>query len=142
MNQEIKIIFLGSPDFAVPCLKALNDDVHFKVLSVITQPDKPAGRGQDLTMPAVKKYALENGIEIWQPDKLKEVKDQLSEASPDFLVVVAYGKLVPGKHSIHTQTRLRQRPWLNSASLSRRSGSASSNTQWRRQDRGEHNANG
>lgn len=95
MKEKINLIFLGSPNFAIPSLKALLDNPLFKVLALITQGDKMAGRGQTLTPPPVKKFALEKGLMIWQPEKLKEIKEKIAEAAPDFLVVVAYGKLVP-----------------------------------------------
>jgi methionyl-tRNA formyltransferase len=95
MSEKIKIIFLGSPSFAIPSLKALIEDGQFKILAVITQPDKPAGRGQELTPPPIKKFAAGQDLEVWQPLKLKDIKDEIIKAQPDFLVVVAYGKLVP-----------------------------------------------
>lgn len=95
MENKIKIIFLGSPEFAIPSLKTLNEDARFKIVSVITQPDKPIGRKQEITPPPVKKFATENNIEVWQPEKIKEVAEKIKEKEPDFLAVVAYGKLVP-----------------------------------------------
>ncbi len=95
MQQKLTTVFLGSPDFAVPSLSALASDERFKIAAVITQPDKPAGRGQTMTPPPVKKFAMERGFDVWQPTKLREVKEKLEALSPDLLVVVAYGKLVP-----------------------------------------------
>ncbi|MFA5248098.1 MAG: methionyl-tRNA formyltransferase [Patescibacteria group bacterium] len=95
MDNKIKIIFLGSPEFAIPSLQNLIKDPRFKILAVITQPDKPVGRKMTLTPPPVKKFALENNIPVWQPEKVKEVAEKISDLNPDFLVVVAYGKLVP-----------------------------------------------
>lgn len=95
MNDPLKIVFLGSPDFAKPTLAKLLEDDRFKVVAVITVPDKPAGRGQTLTPPPIKRFALEKGLEVWQPEKLKEIDERMRAAKPDFLVVVAYGKLVP-----------------------------------------------
>ncbi|SNR69410.1 methionyl-tRNA formyltransferase [Desulfurobacterium atlanticum] len=96
--DKLKVVFMGTPDFAVPSLKALVESGKFDVPLVITQPDKPAGRGKRLTPPAVKKFALEKGIPVIQPEKIKENRELfeiLKEISPDFIVVAAYGKILP-----------------------------------------------
>ncbi len=87
---------MGTPDFAVPTLKALIGSVH-EVIAVYTQPDKPQGRKQLLTPPPVKTLALENGLEVYQPKSLKDEKEQerIKSLAPDVIVVVAYGKLLP-----------------------------------------------
>lgn len=96
----MNIVFMGTPDFAVPCLKALIDSDN-KVTGVFTQPDKPKGRGYKLTPPPVKVLAEENGIPVFQPTSLKKGEDAenalktLKELSPDLIVVVAYGKILP-----------------------------------------------
>ena len=96
----MNIVFMGTPDFAVPCLKALIDSDN-KVTGVFTQPDKPKGRGYKLTPPPVKVLAEENGIPVFQPNSLKKGEDAenalktLKELSPDLIVVVAYGKILP-----------------------------------------------
>lgn len=92
----MKILFMGTPEFAVPCLKALIDEGH-QVCGVVTQPDKPAGRGHKLTPPPVKVLALENNIEVFQPEVLKDFafKAELEQLSPEMIVVVAYGKILP-----------------------------------------------
>jgi methionyl-tRNA formyltransferase len=95
MNNKLKIIFAGTPDFATPSLSALLEDNRFNIIAVITSPDKPIGRKQEMTPPPVKKLAMEKNIEVWQPEKIKEVAEKIKNAKPDFLVVVAYGKLVP-----------------------------------------------
>jgi methionyl-tRNA formyltransferase len=95
MENKLKIIFAGTPEFAIPSLDALIKDGRFEVLAAITAPDKPVGRKQILTPPPIKKLALENNIPVWQPEKIKEAADKISALKPDFLVVVAYGKLVP-----------------------------------------------
>ena len=69
--KQLRIVFMGTPDFAVASLKALIDG-GYNVVSVITTPDKPAGRGLKIQEIAVKKYATEAGLPIWQPVKLKE----------------------------------------------------------------------
>lgn len=95
MAEKLRIIFAGTPDFAASSLKAIIQDGRFEILAVITNPDKPVGRGKAITPPPVKKIAQENNLEIWQPEKLKEAKEKIERLAPDFLVVVAYGKLVP-----------------------------------------------
>jgi methionyl-tRNA formyltransferase len=86
---------MGSPEFAVPCLDALVE--RHKVLAVVTQPDKPAGRGLGLQPPAVKKRALEAGIPVWQPPSVKKgpFLDELRALEPELAIVVAYGKILP-----------------------------------------------
>ncbi len=74
-NQTLKIIFAGTPEFSVAPLKALIESPH-EVVAVYTQPDRPAGRGRKLTPSPVKACALENGIEVYQPEKIKSPEDQ------------------------------------------------------------------
>ena len=92
----MKIVFMGTPDFAVPCLARLLDDGH-QILAVYTQPDKPKGRGNTLTPPPVKTLAQERGIPVYQPTKLRDgaVAAQLRALAPDLMVVVAYGRILP-----------------------------------------------
>lgn len=92
-----KIVFMGTPEIAVPSLKALVEN-GFEIPLVITQPDKPKGRGQAVQYPPVKEYALTAGLEVYQPEKIKnntEVMEKLKSISPDFFAVVAYGKILP-----------------------------------------------
>ncbi len=91
----MNIIFMGTPDFAVPSLKALISE--YGVQAVFTQPDKPKGRGKKVTVSAVKEVALENNITVYQPVKLKGNKEMLNiikEMNPDFIVVVAFGQIL------------------------------------------------
>jgi methionyl-tRNA formyltransferase len=91
----VRTIFFGSPEFAVPCLEALHDISNVAV--VVSQPDRPAGRGLAMRPPAVKKRALELGLEVWQPTKVRteEFADKLRALDADVAVVVAYGRIVP-----------------------------------------------
>lgn len=92
-----KIVFMGTPEIAVPSLKALVEN-GFDIPLVITQLDKPKGRGQAVQYPPVKEYALTAGLEVYQPEKIKnntEVMEKLKSISPDFFAVVAYGKILP-----------------------------------------------
>lgn len=96
----MNIIFMGTPDFAVPCLNALIESGE-TVSAVFTQPDKPKGRGYKLTPPPVKEIALTHNIPIYQPISLKKGEDGenalkvIRDISPDLIIVVAYGKLLP-----------------------------------------------
>lgn len=96
----MKILFMGTPDFALFSLKSLveyskNSDIS--ICGVITQPDKPKGRGYALLPPPVKEYALSVGLDVYQPSTLKgeEFEQLLCELSPDLIIVVAYGKILP-----------------------------------------------
>ena len=92
----MRILFMGTPDFAVPCLQSLIDAGH-AICAVFTQPDKPKGRGYTLTPPPVKVLAEKYEIPVFQPKTLKteEVVEQIKELSPEVIVVVAYGKILP-----------------------------------------------
>lgn len=92
----MRIVFMGTPDFAVPCLQRLLEDGH-EVPAVFTQPDKPVGRHAVLTPPPVKQLALSHGIPVYQPTKMRDgtVAALLREMVPDCLVVVAYGRILP-----------------------------------------------
>ena len=92
----MRILFMGTPDFALFSLKALCESGR-EIIGVVTQPDKPRGRGYALTPPPVKVYALEAGIPVYQPATLKDESfaSLLEELHPDAIVVVAYGKILP-----------------------------------------------
>ena len=89
------IVFMGTPDFAVPVLEALLSEDH-SVLAVVTQPDRPKGRGRKLAPPPVKTAALAAGLPVWQPEKASDPAfiDQVREKAPDILVVVAFGQIL------------------------------------------------
>ena len=92
----MKILFMGTPDFAVPCLNILVSN-GFDVCGAVTQPDKPKGRGHKLTPPPVKEYAISKNIPVYQPQTLKdgEFEKVLDELKPQLIAVVAYGKILP-----------------------------------------------
>ena len=92
--MSIRVVFMGSPDFALPTLAAL--DRHYSVAGVITQPDRPAGRGRVLTPPPVKQLAVQLGIDVIQPAKLREAEAQeaLKAWAPDLIVVAAFGQIL------------------------------------------------
>lgn len=91
----MKIVFMGTPEFAVPSLKKIIET--YGVESVFTQPDKPKGRGKKMAYSPVKEVALENNIKVFQPVKLKEdteALEYLKELKPDFIIVVAFGQIL------------------------------------------------
>ena len=92
----MKIVFAGTPDFAVPTLQALLDSSH-EVCAVYTQPDRPAGRGRKLTPSPVKSLALQHDIPVYQPENFKQAEDReaLRTLDTDLMVVIAYGLILP-----------------------------------------------
>ncbi|HBF7898357.1 methionyl-tRNA formyltransferase [Clostridioides difficile] len=92
----MKIVFMGTPYIAVPCLQKIIDE-KYEILGVVTQPDKPKGRGKKLGMSPVKELAIENNIPVYQPVKArdKEFIDKIKSLNPDVIVVVAFGQILP-----------------------------------------------
>ena len=92
----MKIVFMGTPLAAVPSLEQILDDGH-EIVAVYTQPDRPKGRGNKLSAPPVKEFALENKLEIFQPTKIKTVEaaETFKSHNADLAVVVAYGRILP-----------------------------------------------
>ena len=94
----MRLVFCGTPAFAVPALQALRSAGH-SIELVLCQPDRPSGRGLTLTVPPVKQAALEAGLEVLQPEKIRnnaELRLRLETIGPDAIIVVAYGRLIPG----------------------------------------------
>ncbi|MBR2848725.1 MAG: methionyl-tRNA formyltransferase [Clostridia bacterium] len=92
----MKVLFMGTPDFAKTILEALHENGH-EIAAVVTQPDKPKGRKKILTPPPVKEYAIEAGIPVYQPETMKNgaFADTLAAIDPEIIVVAAYGKILP-----------------------------------------------
>lgn len=92
----MRIVFMGTPDFAVPVLEALTESKH-EVVAVVTQPDKRKGRGKEMQYTPVKTAALNHGIEVYQPAKVKdeEFQNVLRDINADVIVVVAFGQILP-----------------------------------------------
>ena len=101
-DRPVRVVYLGTPEFAVSPLMALHADPRIDVRLVVTQPNRPAGRGRRLTPPPVAEVAIASGIPVYQPESLRAVADAapLLEAAPDVLVVVAYGELLR-RHVLH-----------------------------------------
>jgi len=94
----MKLVFCGTPEFAVPTLRAVLEAGH-EVALVLTQPDRPAGRKMELQAPAVKRLALERGLRVLQSERIKnnqELRGTLEGMQPDAILVVAYGRIIPG----------------------------------------------
>ena len=93
----MKIIFMGTPDFARQSLEAIYSAGH-EILGVVTNPDRPKGRGMKMIASPVKEFAIEKGLKIYQPDKIKnnaQFIEEIEELKPDVICVVAYGKILP-----------------------------------------------
>ena len=102
MTDEVKpyrILFFGSPEFAIPSLRALMEspDKEDEVIGVVTQPDRPKGRGRKLTPPPVKELALKYGLPVYQPETVKDEAflKEVEKLAPDLLVVAAFGQILP-----------------------------------------------
>src|ERR1700692_2254696 len=106
----LRIVFCGTPEFAVPSLRRLAARPGFLLGGVLTQPDRPSGRGQRVSSSPVKEAALEIGLHVYQPEKIKSESAQefLKRVAPDAVVIIAYGQIVPA--GLLTIPRL---GWLN-----------------------------
>ncbi len=91
--KDKKVIFMGTPDFSVPVLKMLIRETN--VIMVVTQPDSFVGRHHELTFSPVKKVAIENNIEVYQPEKIRKDYEHIIEAKPDIIITCAYGQIIP-----------------------------------------------
>jgi methionyl-tRNA formyltransferase len=93
----LKLVFCGTPAFAVPSLRALLADSYFQVAAVVTQPDRPRGRGKKTASSPVKDAALEAGVPVYQPEKIKSESslDYFKRLAPDVVVIIAYGQIIP-----------------------------------------------
>jgi methionyl-tRNA formyltransferase len=95
--MAMRIVFCGTPEFGIPSLRRLLSDPYFTVEAVVTQPDRPRGRGQAVSSSPVKEVALEAGLHVYQPEKIKEDSpfDFFKRVAPDAVVIIAYGQIVP-----------------------------------------------
>ena len=92
-DEEVRIVFMGTPDFSVPILEALNK--NYNVKGVVTQPDKPVGRNKELLPTPVKKYANDNLILVIQPEKIRESWQEVVSFHPNLIITCAYGQILP-----------------------------------------------
>jgi methionyl-tRNA formyltransferase len=95
----MRIVFCGTPQFAVPTLKHLLGQPEFEIAAVITQPDRPRGRGQEVSFSPVKEIATAAGIAVHQPEKIRapEAQELLQKLAPEAVVIIAYGQIIPGR---------------------------------------------
>jgi len=139
--EQLKIAFAGTPEFAAVSLDALIKSRH-EVVGVLTQPDRPAGRGRKLTASAVKELAVEAGITVLQPSTLRstEAFQSLTELNADVWVVAAYGLILPVE--VLGLPVLGCLPWISAATLAGRCAHTSCGARRRCSDRGLYYANG
>jgi methionyl-tRNA formyltransferase len=97
--NRLRIVFCGTPQFAVPSLKFLIAQNDFEIVSVYTQPDRPRGRGQEISFSPVKEVAVAAGLDVQQPAKVRapEVEEHLRKIAPDAIVIIAYGQIIPAR---------------------------------------------
>jgi len=97
--KRLRMLFCGTPQFAVPSLKHLLAQADFEVLGVFTQPDRPRGRGQEVSFSPVKELALAADLPVYQPAKIRalEIEEQLKALAPDVIVIIAYGQIIPAR---------------------------------------------
>jgi methionyl-tRNA formyltransferase len=93
-KKRINTIFIGTPKYSVPSLLGLINSDLFNVIAVITQPDKKVGRKQEFIYPPIKKLALKNNIQVFQPEKIKDFSSEIKNLSPDLIVVIAYAQII------------------------------------------------
>lgn len=98
-TSKLRLVLCGTPQFAVPTLKHLLAQPDFEVLAIFTQPDRPRGRGQEISFSPVKEAALAAGVPIHQPEKIRapESQELLQSLAPDCIVIIAYGQIIPAR---------------------------------------------
>ena len=95
----MRLVFCGTPEFALPSFRHLLGQSHFETVAVFTQPDRPRGRGHELSSPPIKQAALAAAIPVHQPERIRapEVQTLLEELAPDAIVIIAYGQIIPAR---------------------------------------------
>lgn len=93
VEKELKIVFMGTPEFSVPVLEGLIE--NYKVRAIVTQPDRPIGRHGEMSASPVKRVGIKNTILVLQPDKIKEHIEEITSLEPDLIVTCAYGQILP-----------------------------------------------
>ena len=147
----MRVAFAGTPEFARIALAAILE-AGFEVPLVLTQPDRPAGRGMKLQASAVKLLALDQGLTVAQPrslrldgkfpDEAAAGRQALEAAAPDVLVVAAYGLILPPWVLTTAAARLPEHPWLAAAALARRGADPARHRGWRQRNGHHHHADG
>ena len=97
MTNKIKVIYFATPDIGLKSLEYLYNSDRIDILAVVTQPDKPAGRGKKLRMSPIKEFAIENNIPVYQPKSIRkepEIQEALKQYEPDFFVTFAFGQIL------------------------------------------------
>ena len=99
MAVSLRLIFCGTPAFAVPTLRYLKAQLDFLIEGIVTQPDRPRGRGQETSLSPVKAEAIQAGIAVYQPEKIRseESREYFRKAMPDAVVIIAYGQIIPAR---------------------------------------------
>jgi methionyl-tRNA formyltransferase len=107
----LRLLFCGTPNFAVPTLKHLLAQPDFEIIAVITQPDRPRGRGQEVSFSPVKETALARSLPLFQPEKIRSPESEafLGQAQPDAVVIIAYGQIIPAR-----LLEIPKHGWINS----------------------------
>ena len=97
--MALRILFCGTPEFALPALRALLAAPDISVEAVITQPDRPRGRGHETASPPVKDVAITAGLHVFQPEKIRSESSQefIAKVKPDAIVIIAYGQIIPAR---------------------------------------------
>ena len=95
----MRLLFCGTPEFAVPTFKYLLAQTDFEIVGVVTQPDRPRGRGHEISLSPVKEAALAAKLAVHQPEKIRaaESEELLGELAPDCIVIIAYGQIIPAR---------------------------------------------
>ena len=139
----MRILFMGTPDIAAECLKALYAAGH-DICAVYTRRDKPVGRKQVLTAPPVKEVALEHGTPVFQPRTLRDGGEDanIQALAPELIVVVAYGCILPASRAEHPEIRLRQPACLPAAQVPWQRPGAVGSPEWGCRDGCLHHADG
>ncbi len=96
-SKRIRVIYFGTPEFAIPALQALLNDPFFDVIAVVTQPDRPAGRSLKIARSAIKEFAESRGLRIFQPEHIRDLAREFVSLEPDLGIVAAYSLLLPDK---------------------------------------------
>ena len=95
--MTLRLVFCGTPEFALPSLRRLLAEPGFQVEAIVTQPDRPRGRGQHVSASPVKQFALDQGLQLFQPEKIRDEStlDFFKRLNPEAVVIIAYGQKVP-----------------------------------------------